>query len=62
MSGFRQAPPSTLWLIVGLIALALLITNTLLPQWLSGGIFALALLAYLRSGTRRARRHSGGDA
>lgn len=62
MSSFRQVQPSTAWLLVGVIALAQLISNTLLPQWLSGGIFALALLAYLRSGTRRTREDSAADA
>lgn len=61
MSNFRRVPPSTTWLLVALIALALLITDTLLPQWLSGGIFAVAIVAYLWSGTRRSRTDVADD-
>ncbi|SFS08518.1 hypothetical protein SAMN04487783_1112 [Agrococcus baldri] len=62
MRTFRPVPPSTAWLLVGLIALALLLTDALLPQWLSGGIFAVALSAYLWSGTRRTRTDTADDA
>jgi uncharacterized membrane protein YbaN (DUF454 family) len=54
VSGFRPSPPSTTWLVLGLVALALLLTGALLPRWISAALLAVAVVVYLRSGARRA--------
>ncbi|SDR95889.1 hypothetical protein [Agrococcus carbonis] len=54
MSAARPGPPSTAWLVVGLVALALLLTGALLPRWISAVLLAVAVVMYLRSGDRRA--------
>lgn len=53
MSTPRGNAPSTAWLVLGIVALALLVTGTVLPRLLSAAVFALAVVMYLRSGTQR---------
>ncbi|WP_413318106.1 hypothetical protein AA0Z99_13200 [Agrococcus sp. 1P02AA] len=61
MSGFRPRPASTAWMLIGLVALVLLLTGTILPRLLSAIVFAIAVVAYLRSGTGREGAERGGD-
>ena len=48
-------PTSTLWLVIGLVSGALLVTGAVRPAWIPAVAFAVSVLMLVRTTGRRAR-------